>query len=80
MTQQNGSPDSTPTAQKYLIHIPQQTDRVKAITAIRRVHATRVTLPDNVMGGNEEHIRMLEMENIPFQDISKAPNGKSTTI
>ena len=80
MNQQNGPPLPEMSAQKHLIRIPQKTDRVKAITAFRRVRATRVTLPDNVMGVNEEHIQILERENIPFQFVSQAPHGKSASL
>lgn len=80
MKQPAGLPLIQGSAEKFLIRIPQKTDRVKAITAFRRVRATRVTLPGNVMGVNDEHIRVLERENIPFEYVSKAPNGKSTSI
>ena len=80
MNQQDGSPLRAGLAEKFQIRIPQKTDRVKAITAFRRVRATPVTLPGNVMGVNDEHIRVLERENIPFEYVSKAPNGKSTSI
>jgi hypothetical protein len=60
----------------HLIRIRDEQEWERAFTAFLRVPAPRVTLPGNIMGVTEQHIRVLKEEGIPFEYVSKAPNGE----
>lgn len=63
----------------HLIRIPQREDRIKAIRVWRQVNKTRVRLPDDVMGVEDEHVQALRRAGIPFEFLSKEPNGQRTS-
>ena len=64
----------------HLIRIRDDQEWERAFTAFLRVPAARVTFPGNVLGVTEQHIRVLKEEGIPFEYVSKAPNGEDAPV
>src|SRR5437868_2400262 len=60
----------------HLIRIADQKARERALSAFRGVREARLRFPGHVMGVTDEHLRILKMEKIPFEYLSKAPHGK----
>ncbi len=60
----------------HLIRSVEKQARERALSAFRGVREARLRFPGHVMGVTDEHLRVLKMEKIPFEYLSKAPHGE----